>query len=290
MNTKRKAFRALLEGRNLIVAPGAPDALIARIVEEAGFDVCYMGGNGAVASMLGQPDIGLATFSEMSERAKNVAAAISIPLICDADTGYGNVNNVFRTVRAYEQAGVAGIHLEDQVTPKKCGAMDGLQLISLEESAAKIRAAVHARQDPDFVIIARTDARAVSGLEEAVARVQAYERAGADMAYVEMLQSADEVRQVVSSVSIPVVYDVLESSADKALTNEELEELGVRMAIYSMSATLFITNTMRQFMADLKKEGTTRHRIDEMTPLHDYEKLLGIEEQSELQRQFGLIL
>lgn len=286
MNAKRKKFQKLMASQRMIVAPGAPDALTARIIEEAGFDVCYMGGNGAVAQMLGVPDIGLATFSEMIEHVRNIANAIDIPLICDADTGYGNVNNVVRAVRAYEQAGVAGIHLEDQVTPKKCGAMEGLTLASLEESAAKIRAAVHARQDPDFVIIARTDSRAVAGLDEAIQRIQAYEKAGADIVYVEMLQSLDEVKRVVASVSVPVLYDVLELSEDLTFSNKELEDAGVKIAIYSMSSILYTTAMTRKFMADLKKNGTTRDKVKDMTSLHDYELLLGIEQQTALQRQF----
>ena len=286
MNAKRKKLRELLAGSRMIVAPGAPDALTARIIEEAGFDVCYMGGNSAVAQMLGVPDIGLATFSEMIERARNIANAISIPLVCDADTGYGNVNNVVRAVRAYEQAGLAGIHLEDQVTPKKCGAMDGLQLVSIEESASKIRAACHARQDPDFVIIARTDSRAVAGLDEAIRRIQAFEKAGADIVYVEMLQSLDEVKRVVESVSVPVLYDVLELSEELTFTNADLEAAGVKMAIYSMSSILYSTAIMRKFMADLKANGTTRDKVKDMTSLHDYEVLLGIDEQIALQRQF----
>lgn len=287
MNEKRRRFRDMLRREGMIVAPGAPDALTARIVQEAGFEACYMGGNGAVASMLGVPDIGLATFSEMSERARNVAACIDLPLICDADTGYGNVNNVVRTVRALEQAGVAGIHLEDQVTPKRCGAMDGLRLVSIEESAAKISAAAQMRRDPDFVIIARTDSRAVMDLEESIRRVKAFEAAGADMVYVEMLRSLDEVRAVVRSVEVPVVYDVLETTGIEPPTNRELEAAGVKMAIYSMSATLLVAGTMRRFMAELKTSGTTRHKTDDMLALHDYEKLLGVEEQSAFQSRFG---
>lgn len=286
---KRLKFRKMLESDQIIVAPGAPDALTARIIERTGFDVCYMGGNGAVANMLGLPDIGLATFSDMCNHARNISASIDIPLICDADTGYGNVNNVIRTVRAFEQAGVTGIHLEDQVTPKKCGAMEGIELISVEESVAKIRAAVFARRDPNFIIIARTDSRAVLGLDEAISRIQAYEDAGADLVYVEMLQSREEVKRVVESVTVPVVFDTLESTAESAIPNKDLEELGVKMVIYSMSATLYKAQMMSQFMEDLKKTGTTRHHIDDMMPLHEYEKLLGIEEQISYQEDFSAI-
>lgn len=287
MNKKRQKFKELLQRPGMIVAPGAPDAITARIIQQTGFEVCYMGGNGAVASMLGVPDIGLATFSEMIERARNIAACIDLPLICDSDTGYGNVNNVIRTVRAMEQAGVTGIHLEDQITPKKCGAMDGLKLVSVEESAAKIRAAVAFRQDPDFVVIARTDSRAVLGLEESIRRIKAFEAAGADMVYVEMLQSAEEVKAVVESVQVPVLYDVLESTEEKALTNSELEALGVKMAIYSMSSILYTAQSTLAFMKDLKSTGTTKHRIADMMTLHEYEQLLGMDEQAGYQEEFS---
>jgi len=284
---KRKKFRELMQQEGIIVAPGAPDAITARIIEKAGFDVCYMGGNAAVASFLGLPDIGLATFSDMIGHARNIADCINIPLFCDADTGYGNVNNVIRTVQQFEKAGVVGIHLEDQVTPKKCGAMDGLKLISIEESAEKIRAAVSARTDPDFMIIARTDARVPLGLDDAIKRVQAYEKAGADMVYIEMLQSKEEVERLVSSVNVPVFFDSLETTIEFSPSNDELEELGVKMVIYPMSAILYTANVLAQFMNDLKKNGSTESYRSKMLALHDYEKLLGIDDQIAHQKSFG---
>ncbi|AEC21841.1 2-methylisocitrate lyase [Pusillimonas sp. T7-7] len=285
---KRMKFRQLLQRDGIIVAPGAPDAITARIIQEAGFEVCYMGGNAAVASALGVPDVGLATFSDMVSRARSIDSCINIPLFCDADTGYGNVNNVMRTVREFEKAGVVGIHLEDQVTPKKCGAMNNLKLISVDESAQKIRAAIHARTDPDFVILARTDARTPLGLEEAIRRIQAFEKAGADMVYVEMLQSEDEVRQVVQSVSVPVLYDALESTSGYAPTAQELQDIGIKMVIYPMSAILYTAKILSQFMADLKMNGTTQPHHANMMALHDYEKLLGIDEQLAYQNRFDV--
>lgn len=284
---KRKKFRELMRRDGIIIAPGAPDAITARIIEKAGFDVCYMGGNAAVASFLGVPDIGLATFADMLGHARNIADCIDIPLFCDADTGYGNVNNVIRTVQQFEKAGVVGIHLEDQITPKKCGAMDGLTLISMEESAEKIRAAVHARTDPDFIIIARTDARMPLGLDDAIRRVQAYEEAGADMVYIEMLQSKEEVKRLVSSVNVPVFFDALESTVQFSPSNAELEELGVKMVIYPMSAILYTSNMLSQFMADLKRNGGTQAYRSQMMALHDYEKLLGIDAQIAQQKSFS---
>lgn len=284
---KRKRFQELMQRDGIIVAPGAPDAITARIIERAGFDVCYMGGNAAVASLLGVPDIGLATFTDMLGHAENIADCINIPLFCDADTGYGNVNNVIRTVQKFEKAGVVGIHLEDQVSPKKCGAMDGLKLISIEEGAEKIRAAISARRDPNFVIIARTDARATLGLDDAIKRVQAYEEAGADMVYIEMLQSKEEVERLVSSVSVPVFFDALESTTDFFPSNQELEDMGVKMVIHPMSAILYTASALSRFMRDLKQNGNTKSYRPEMLTLHDYEKLLGIDGQIANQKLFN---
>lgn len=286
MTSKTKRLRELLNQNKMIVAPGAPDALCAKIIERAGFDVCYMSGNASVASMIGKPDIGLATFDEMLTHAKNIAACIDIPLICDADTGYGNVNNVIRTVQAYERAGIAGIHIEDQVTPKKCGAMDGVDLIPLDESVEKIKAAVYARQDSDFVIIARTDSRSVHGLDEAIKRVKAFEKAGADIVYAEMLQSKEEVRKIVESVNVPVLFDMLEQSEDAFITNDELEELGVKITIYPLSATFTISQTITNLMTELKSKGTTRGSFKKMMKLHDYEELLGLQKEQDYQKMF----
>ncbi|MGK7752147.1 MULTISPECIES: isocitrate lyase/PEP mutase family protein [unclassified Roseovarius] len=284
---KRKRLKQLIANDGMVVAPGAFDALTARIVQQVGFDVCYMGGNGTVASMLGVPDIGLASSSEMVERARNINNAIDIPLICDADTGYGNVNNVVRAVRDFEQAGVAGIHIEDQVTPKRCGAMEGLKLVSAEECAEKIRAAVDTRRDSDFLIIARTDARAVHGLSEAIRRVQMFEAAGADLVFAEMLESLDEIRSVVSSVGVPVLQDTLETSPDVVFSHEELEAAGVKVSIHSMLPTLTHANSMMTLMSRLRSEGTSKGLMEGMMDLHRYEEILGIKEQAELQKTYG---
>lgn len=285
---KRAKFRQLLQQDGIIMAPGAPDAFTARIIQQAGFDVCYMGGNAAVASALGIPDVGLATFSDMISRAKSIASCINIPLFCDADTGYGNVNNVILTIKEFEKAGIVGVHLEDQVTPKKCGAMDNLKLISVEESAKKIEAAAYARTDPDFVILARTDARKALGLDDAIKRIQAFERAGADMVYVEMLESRDELEAVVKSVNVPVAYDYLESGASYTPTVQELEAIGVKMVIYPMSAILYNAKMLMRMMTDLKKCGSTQPYHADMLSLHDYEKLLGIDELIANEKRFGL--
>jgi len=185
-------FRELLRQPEPVLLPGCYDALGARLIEQAGFDAVYMTGFGAAASLLGRPDVGLLGLSEMADQARRVAAATDLPVIADADTGYGNPINIIRTVQVYEQAGVAGLHLEDQVLPKRCGHMDGKVVVSASEFEAKIHAAVQARRNPDFTIIARTDARAPHGLEDALTRARAAQAAGADVLFVEALESLEE--------------------------------------------------------------------------------------------------
>lgn len=203
-------LRALLQNNEPILAPGAYDALSARLIETVGFPAVYMTGFGTAASRLGRPDVGLLTMSEMVDQAHRIVEAVERPVIADADTGYGNPINVIRTVQEYEQAGVAAIHLEDQVAPKKCGHMEGKQVIPTEEMVEKIRAAVAARTNDDFVIIARTDARAVEGLEAAINRAEHYRQAGADMLFVEAPQSKEEVRQIAEAFSeTPLLFNWL---------------------------------------------------------------------------------
>ena len=210
-------LRALLESGQTIVAPGAFDPLAARLVEEAGFPAVYMTGFGTSAALLGRPDVGLLTMTEMAGNAGRIAACVDIPLIADADTGYGNPINVIRTVGAFEAAGAAGIHIEDQVAPKKCGHLDGKLVIPADEMAAKIRAATEARADPDFVIIARTDARAVEGFEQALARARRYLEAGADALFIEALTSEAEVAQVARAFpGVPLLFNWAEGGKTPA--------------------------------------------------------------------------
>src|SRR6516164_7074914 len=206
-------LRELLAGPDLLVIPGAYDALSARLIAQAGFAAVYMTGFGTSASVLGQPDVGLLTMSEMVSRAAALASACGdLPLIADADTGYGNPINVQRTIHEYERAGVAGLHLEDQVLPKKCGHMEGKQVIPMDEMVQKIRAAVDARQDHDFVIIARTDANAVYGLEDALLRGKAYHEAGADVIFIEAPRSIAELRAIKQAFhDVPLLYNWAES-------------------------------------------------------------------------------
>src|SRR5579875_1136509 len=202
-------LRELLAGPDLLVVPGAYDGLSARLIAQAGFPIVYMTGFGTAASVLGQPDVGLLTMTEMVQRAAALAAvAGDVPLIADADTGYGNPINVRRTIRDYERAGVAGLHIEDQVWPKKCGHMEGKQVIPMEEMVQKIHAAVDARQDPDLVIIARTDSNAVYGLEDALQRGRAYRAAGADVVFIEAPRSVAELQRIAQTFpDVPLLFN-----------------------------------------------------------------------------------
>jgi 2-methylisocitrate lyase-like PEP mutase family enzyme len=232
-----------------------------------------MTGNGLSASLLGAPDIGLLTMSEMVARARAIAAAVDIPLIADADTGYGNVNNVMRTIAEYEAASVAAVHLEDQVTPKKCGAMSGLALISKEEHAEKIAAAVRARASDDFLIIGRSDARMPLGLAEAIARGRAYAAAGADVVLLEMLQSEDEMREALRKIDAPMMFNYVEGKVPP-LTAKRFETLGFRILCYPISSTLAYAKLMTRFAALLKETGTTAALQADMLDINDYEQLL----------------
>lgn len=268
----------LLRRPGIVVAPGCHDALGARILRQAGFEAIYMTGNGLSASLIGAPDLGLLTMTEMVARGRAIAASIDVPLIADADTGYGNLNNVVRTVREYEAAGVAAIHLEDQATPKRCGAMSGLSLVPPAEHAAKLRAALAARRSPDFLVIGRSDARLVNGFEDAVQRGIAYAEAGADLVLLEMLQSPEEMREAVARIPAPMAFNVVEHKVPP-LTAREIGELGFRLLNYPVSSTLAYAAMMRGFAESLRRQGTTlAPEAPPLLPLHDYEEILGLRE------------
>jgi 2,3-dimethylmalate lyase len=280
-------LRELLSRRSLLVAPGAYDAFGARVVEKTGFEVVYLTGNGVSASLIGQPDVGLISSTEMVDQARRAASAVGIPLISDADTGYGNALNVVRSVQEFEAAGVAGIHLEDQVSPKRCGEMPGKrEVISLEEMLGKLEAALAARSDPNFAIIARTDALSKHGMDEAIRRVQAFARAGADVVFVHMSGSREELRRVAESVDAPLMLHVDETSKASSLTVREIEELGYRLAIYPGSLRYSFAWAAERVLRELKERGTTRELRDQMAPFDRYNEILGLDEIQELEARF----
>ncbi|MFL5626074.1 MAG: oxaloacetate decarboxylase, partial [Ktedonobacteraceae bacterium] len=277
-NTTR--LRELLVQRDLLVAPGAYDALSARLIAQAGFPAVYMTGFGTAASVLGQPDVGLLTMSEMVSCAAALAAVVGDrPLIADADTGYGNPINVRRTVREYERAGVAAIHIEDQVWPKKCGHMEGKQVIPVDEMVQKIRAAVDARQDPDFVIIARTDANAVYGLEDALRRGRAYRDAGADVIFIEAPRSIEELRAIAQAFpDVPLLYNWAESGKTPMLPLEEIHALGFKLVIFPVSMLFAATQALLDLLEALKQGQTSLAFAERMVTFSQFTDQIGLPE------------
>src|SRR5579862_1677734 len=257
-------LRALLKAEAMVVAPGAYDGLTAKLVAQAGFPAVYMTGAGTSVSH-GYPDFGLLTMSEMVENAARIVRSVDVPVIADADTGYGNELNVFRTVQEYERRGVAGIHIEDQVSPKKCGHLDDKEVVSREDYIAKIRAAVAAKRDGDFLIIARTDARAVAGLDEAVTRANAALAAGADMAFVEAPQTLDEVAAVPRLVNGPCLLNVVYGGKTPDLDLREAEAMGYRLAILPGLLIKCVVGICEEKLAELKTIHRHPHPPKEMT-------------------------
>lgn len=272
-------LRTLLAKPEIIVAPGAHDALTAKIIANTGFSVVYMTGYGQAASHLGCPDVGLLTQTEMLSRASNFVEALqgqNTAVFADGDTGFGNAINVMRTVRLYEKAGVAAIQLEDQVAPKKCGHMTGRAVVPLEEMVGKIKAAVAARQDPDFVIVARTDARTVHGIEEALRRAQAYEAAGADVLFVESPESVEEMRAITSTIKKPCLANMVEGGRTPLLAADELQKLGFKIVIFPTASTYATCKAMRDLMVRLKSSGTTADMLEHMVPFAEFNDIVGL--------------
>jgi 2,3-dimethylmalate lyase len=282
-------LRALLALGSPVLAPGAFDALSARLVEQAGFDCVYMTGFGTTASLLGRPDVGLLGGAEMAGNVRRLVQAIDVPLIADADTGYGNAINVVRTVQDYEQAGAAGLHIEDQILPKRCGHMSGKQVVPLEEMVGKIEAAVAARRDPDLVLIARTDARAVEGLDAALARARAYGAAGADLLFVEALESVDEIELVARELAgEQLVFNWAEGGKTPPLPYERLAELGFALVIMPITTLLAATRAMQGALAELRVAGTPLPVLDQLPSFDEFLNIIGLPEVRELEARFGL--
>src|SRR6201987_3990255 len=262
--TQASRLRALLQRDGMVVAPGAYDCITAKLIEQAGFSAVYMTGAGTAAT-LGYPDFGLVTMSEMVANAGRIAAAVELPVIADADTGYGNELNVFRTVREFERGGVVGIHIEDQQFPKKCGHLEGKQVIPCEDYAAKIRAAVAARRDKDFVIISRTDSRAVAGFDEAIARANAALAAGADMAFVEAPQTKEEVAAVPRLVKGACLLNVVRGGKTPDLDLRDAEAMGYKLAIVPGLLIKNVVGICDRMLAELKAAGRHPPPVEEMT-------------------------
>jgi 2-methylisocitrate lyase-like PEP mutase family enzyme len=271
-----------------VVAPGAYDALSARLIEEAGFPAVYMTGFGAAASLLGRPDIGLLSGSEMIDNARRIAGCVAVPVIADADTGYGNPINVIRTVRDFERAAVAGIHLEDQVMPKRCGHLSGKVLVPAGDMAAKIQAAVAARADPDFVVIARTDARAVEGIHGALDRATRYLDAGADVLFVEAPENEEEIDLIARTFAgVPLLFNWAEGGRTPPVSLPRLGELGFRIVIFPIGALLSAATAVRSFLTALRRDGTPGAAMATLPTIAGFVDTLGMAEVRDLESRFG---
>src|SRR5437016_10654767 len=261
--TKSARLRELI-AKGAIMLPGVPNAAMARQVERLGFDAVYVSGAGMANATAGVPDIGLLTLTEVVQLAGFIAKAVKIPAIVDADTGFGGSENVARTIRELEAAGLAGCHIEDQEFPKRCGHLSGKSLVDVEEMTEKIKAAVAARRDPDFMIIARTDARAVEDFDRTVDRAQRYLEAGANAIFPEALQSAEEFRDFANEIDLPLLANMTEFGKSPLLSFQQLADFGYRMIIFPQSAFRISMNTTAKFFAALKKAGTPREWLAQM--------------------------
>jgi len=283
----RKVLREMLKGDEIIVAPGAYDGLSACLIEKAGFKVAYQTGAGSSASIIGQPDIGLLTMPEMVTHARNIAAAISIPLIADADTGYGDVINVVRTVHEYEQTGVAAIQFEDQVLPKRCGHLNGKQLVPTKDFVKKLKAAVNERIDKDLVIIARTDARQSEGFDKAIERCKRYIDTGIDVIFFEAPESIDEVERVVKELGtyVPLLSNQVTGGKTPSLTVRELQQLGYKIVIFPSICVYTASVTIKQTLETLKESGTDSGIVKNGNAM-DLFRTVGIDEWLALQDKY----
>jgi carboxyvinyl-carboxyphosphonate phosphorylmutase len=284
--TPSAKLRRRLEAPGILVAPGVYDAVGARLVARAGFDCGYVTGAGVSMAGMGMPDIGLASFSEVLNRLSVIAEASDVPLIADGDTGYGGVLNVVRTVKEFERCGAAGIQLEDQVFPKRCGHEVKRRVVPTEEMVAKIAAAQDARASDDFVVIARTDARTAEGIDAAIERAVTYAEAGADVVFVESPESVDEMRRICASVPAPAMANMVEGGRTPLLSRDELQEVGYKLAIYPNSILRLVCRQLERFLAHFPETGETKSLLDEMYSHKELFDLFDFPKWAELEERY----
>jgi 2-methylisocitrate lyase-like PEP mutase family enzyme len=280
-------LRSLLEDDQPVVAPGAFNALFARLIEEAGFDAVYLSGAGVANALLGQPDLGLVTMSEMVMVAERICEVVDVPVIADADTGYGGVHNVARTVAAYERAGVAGIQIEDQRFPKRCGHFDGKEVVPRDEMVERVVAARQGRSGDDgIVIIARTDAAAIEGIDAAIARGRMYGEAGADVLFIEAPATREELAKVANELGDwPLVANMVEYGKTPLLSADELGELGFSLVLFPGSVTRTVTKAAQDTLEELHRTGTTSGRLDSMATFDEVNRVVGLTEADDWERR-----
>jgi methylisocitrate lyase len=269
-------LKKLILDDKILVMPGAYDAAAAKIIEQAGFKAVTLGGYPTSASLLGKPDVSLLTLTEMVTHTRNIASAVDIPVFTDGDTGYGNAINVARTVREFELTGAAGMFIEDQIFPKRCGHMEGKQVVPPVEMLSKIKAAVDVRHDQDFIIMARTDALAVHGVGEAIERANKYSEAGADLIFIEAPTSKKEMIKINLEVSAPTMAIQIEGGKTPMLTTRELEDIGFNVVVYPTTGLYAAAWAIKCVMKELITSGTTREFMDKMITFDDFNKLIGL--------------
>ncbi|MBC5811116.1 MAG: isocitrate lyase/phosphoenolpyruvate mutase family protein [Candidatus Eremiobacteraeota bacterium] len=280
------SLRSLLTDGRPHILPGAADALTARLVERAGFDAVYVTGAGVANTQLGAPDVGLLTQTEMVMQLQRIAAAVSLPILADADTGYGGVGSVARTVREYERAGVHGLHLEDQDLPKRCGHFEGKAVVPVDEMRLRLAAARDARTNPDFLIIARTDARAVEGFDAALERARAYRAQGADVIFFEAPQSVEELRAVGEAFrGVPLVANMVEGGKTPQLPANELYALGYNLIICANTALRLAAKAVQEGLRTLRETGTSAGVVDRMLTWQERQELVGLDENDRFERR-----
>jgi len=283
-NTK---LRKLLQSDGILVAPGAFDCISGRIVQNSGFDALYLTGAGISMSLMGAPDLGMLSYGEIISHIRRIADAVEIPIIADADTGYGGPLNVVRTARDYEKAGISCIQIEDQQWPKRCGHMMNRVIASVDEMCGRIKAAVDIRDDPDFVVMARTDSRTEFGINEAIDRMNAYVEAGADVAFVESPESIDEMRTVNEQIPAPTLANMVEGGRTPFIKTTELQEVGYDLAIYPGSMGRVLGKSGTHVLEHLKREGTTKGMEDWMFDQPDLFALFDYKDWTEYEANFG---
>jgi methylisocitrate lyase len=283
-----RSLREQIEDKNkIIVLPGVYDALSARVAEQVGFEAMFQTGYGSSAALLGMPDFGFLNAGETVDNARRIVRAVSVPVLVDADTGYGNPLNVWRTVQDLEALGVAGIFLEDQVWPKRCGHMAGKDVIPKDDYLPKLKAAVEARKSKDFIIVARTDARAPLGLDEAIERGKAYRKAGADVVFVEAPRTVEELKKVADEIDAPLVANMIEDGVTPNLPAQELLKLGYRIAVFPLSGLYSATYAMREVFSELKKTGATKKTRETMVTFKDFNRFVDLQKYMDLEKRYS---
>ncbi len=279
-----RKLKELLEKPEIVVAPGCYDALSARLVEQAGFKAAFMTGFGASGSILGQPDYGLMTLNEMVTVCQNMTSVLNIPLIGDVDTGYGNPLNVYRTIREFERAGVAAVHIEDQVFPKRCGHMEKKAVIPVEEHCEKIRACIDAREE--MLIIARTDARATHGINEAIERILAYYEAGADIVYIDAPASVEELRMIGEKAKGWKFVNQVENGKTPLLTTKELQDLGFDIVIFPCTTIFAAAKAMQAVLSELREKDTTGGVLEKLATFKEYTDIVGLPQLEQMEKRY----